>query len=94
MPKIRTLELSEAQRQELIDVRDHAAEPYLRERCAGLLKVADGLKAADVARRFLLKAHKPDTLYTWLNRYQQQGIQGLKIRFGRGRKPAFSPCEP
>ena len=91
MPKHRSLTLTEQQRQELADQRDHAKEPYLRERCAALLKVAEGAKAAHVACRLLLKPHKPDTLYDWLNRYQRQGIEGLKIREGRGRKPAFSP---
>jgi hypothetical protein len=91
MPKHRTLQLTEQQRQELTDQRDHAREPYLRERCAALLKVADGAKAVHVAQFLLLRPHKPDTIYDWLNRYQQQGIEGLKIREGRGRKPAFSP---
>lgn len=91
MPKHRTLQLTEHQRQELIDQRDHAKESYQRERCAALLKVADGAKAAHVAHFLLLRPHKPDTIYDWLNRYQQQGIEGLKIREGRGRKPAFFP---
>ncbi len=91
MPKHRTLTLSEQQRQELINQRDHAKEPYLRERCAALLKVAEGAKAAHVARFLLLKPHKPDTIYDWLDRYHQRGIEGLKIQEGRGRKPAFSP---
>jgi Helix-turn-helix domain len=26
-----------------------------------------------------LSPHKPDTIYDWLDRYEQQGIEGLKI---------------
>jgi transposase len=91
MPKHRTLDLSEQQREELRRYRDHDQRPYLRERAAALLKLADGEKAAEVARRLLLRRHKPDTIYAWHDRYDQEGITGLLIRKGRGRKPAFSP---
>lgn len=38
----RTLELTAAQRQELIHHHDHDPQPYVRERCAALLKIAAG----------------------------------------------------
>ena len=90
----RTLALSSAERATLTQVRDTAAKAYLRERAAALLKVADGHPAAQVARAGLLRARDPDTLYAWLDRYQDEGIAGLTIRPGRGRKPAFSPGAP
>jgi Helix-turn-helix domain len=85
------LELTPAERAELTVLRDTAALPYLRERAAALLKVADGETAAHVARDGLLRPRQPDTLYAWLHRYRAEGIAGLRIRPGRGRKPAFSP---
>lgn len=88
---IRQLELNDAQRIDLRHLRDHARLAYLRERAAALLKVADGIPAAWVARDGLLRPREPMTIYDWLNRYQAQGIAGLTIRPGRGRKPAFSP---
>ncbi len=91
MPKHRTLHLSEQQEEELRHYRDHDPRPYLRERAAALLKIAAGEKAAEVARRLLLRKHKPDTIYRWHDRYTHEGIKGLLIRKGRGRKPAFSP---
>jgi len=84
--------LSSVQRAELEELRDHAAQAYLRERAAALLKVAEGLSAARVARERLLKRHKPFTVERWVRRYQEEGLAGLRIRKGRGRKPAFSPC--
>lgn len=87
----RTLVLSDADRTALVRLRDTAPKAYLRERAAALLKVADGHPAAQVARDGLLRARDPDTLYTWLNRYRDEGEAGLTIRPGRGRKPAFSP---
>jgi Winged helix-turn helix len=91
MPKRVTLCLSEEQRRELIAHRDHDRLPYLRERCAALLKIADGWIAAEVARSGLLRCYDPDAIYAWRKRYLEEGIGGLKIRAGRGRKPAFSP---
>jgi transposase len=86
-----TLELSAEQHAELEDLRDHSPLPYLRERAAALLKVADGMPPLEVARHGLLRPRDSDTIYRWLGRYRTQGLDGLRIRTGRGRKPAFSP---
>lgn len=91
MGKPRQLNLTETQQSELIRLRDTASKPYLRERAAALLKIADGDTAAYVARAGLLRQRDPDTIYDWLNRFEQGGIGGLLVRVGRGRKPAFSP---
>jgi len=85
------LELSEQQRAELEDLRDHSPLPYLRERAAALLKIAAGMPPFEVARHGLLRTRDSDTIYRWLGRYRKQGLAGLRIRTGRGRKPAFSP---
>lgn len=92
MPKRLILELTEHQRAELVDHRDHDRRPYMRERCAALLKIADGWIASEVARIGLHRRYDPDAIYEWRKRYLTEGIDGLKIREGRGRKPAFSPC--
>jgi transposase len=86
-----TLELNEQQRAELEDLRDHSPLPYLRERAAALLKIAAGMAPLEVAQYGLLRPRDSDTIYRWLGRYRTQGLQGLRIRKGRGRKPAFSP---
>jgi Winged helix-turn helix len=89
------LSLSEPQRQELIRLRETAPKPYQRERAAALLKIDAGLPPARVAREGLHRPRKPDTLYEWLRRFEAEGLSGLlKIRPGRGRKPAFSPSLP
>jgi hypothetical protein len=94
MPQPLKLELSEAQRRELETVRDHHELPYLRERAAAILKVAEGHSGYQTARNLLNRAHWQDTIYEWVKRYQAAGVEGLKIRSGRGRKPAFSPSVP
>ena len=91
MPTVRRLVLTEEQRQQLVHLRDGAPKPYLRERAAALLKIAAGLPAAQVARQGLLRPRQPDTVYRWLNSFLAQGIEGLKVKPGAGRKPAFFP---
>jgi hypothetical protein len=91
MPAPYRLELTADQRAELEAVRDHAALPYLRERAAAILKIAAGQSAAQVARDGLLRVRHPETIGAWLRRYRAQGLAGLTIRPGRGRKPAFFP---
>jgi transposase len=92
MPKRRTLDLTPGQYRELVDCRDYHRFPSLRERAAALLFIAAGLAPAYVAKYRLLRPRDPDTVYAWLKRYQQEGLAGLVIRKGRGRKPAFSPA--
>lgn len=91
MPKQLQLSLTNKQRAELVDLRDHADKPYLRERAAALLKIADGDSARQVAAHGLLRKRWYHTLAIWVERYLQSGVDGLKINSGRGRKPAFSP---
>lgn len=90
-PTLRTIVVTDEQRKQLLDILKHDPKPYLRERAAAILKVADGHIAAHVARSGLLEPRDPDTIYSWLDRFQEFGVPGLKIRPGRGRKPAFSP---
>jgi transposase len=91
MAKPLTLTLTPEQRQELEYGRDHHGKAYVRERCAAILKITDGMSGRQVARHGLLKERDPDTVYSWFHRYQAEGLAGLLIRPGRGRKPAFSP---
>src|SRR5947207_1595490 len=73
----RTLELTDEQRAELERYRDHDGRPYVRERCAALLKVAAHRSPHWVARHGLLKPRDPDTVYGWLTGYQRTGVAGL-----------------
>jgi hypothetical protein len=73
----RTLALADAERAELLAHRDHDPEPYVRERCAAVLKIADGQSPHAVAQTGLLRGRDPDTVYAWLGYYQAQGLPGL-----------------
>src|SRR5260370_40142707 len=76
MASRRTVELSWGQQHELAAHRDHDPRPYVRERCAALLKIAEGNAAYWVARHGLLKGRRPDTVDEWLADYQQAGLSG------------------
>ncbi len=91
MYKPLVVQLSSEQRQQLERIRDHDAKPYVRERAAAILKIADGRSARDVALHGLLKPRYRETPAGWVHRFEQEGIQGLYVRPGGGRKPAFSP---
>ena len=62
----RTLALSASERAALLFHRDHDPKPYVRERCAALLKIAGARVPRD-----------PDTVYHWLDRYQAEGLAGV-----------------
>lgn len=94
MSKRFRIELTPEQRHELERVRDTDHRPYMRERAAAILKVADGQSARQVALHGLLKRRDEDTVAAWMRRYLAEGLAGLQIKPGRGRKPAFSPSAP
>jgi hypothetical protein len=82
----RTVTLTDAQRQKLIHYRDHDPHPYVRERCAAIVKIADGSTPHAVARHGLLKPRDPDTVYAWLRVYETSGLAGLLARQQGGRR--------
>jgi transposase len=91
MPKLITICLTPEQQEQLERIRDTDKRPYMRERAAAMLKIAEGASPRQVALNGLLKPRQPDTVYDWLHRYQQEGIAGLPVKPGRGRKPAYFP---
>jgi transposase len=91
MPEPLKIDLKLAQRQELEYARDHHEKPYVREQASAIFKVADGMSGRQVALYGPLKPRDPDSVYSWVQGYEVEGLAGLLIKPGRGRKPAFSP---
>ncbi|MFL5629555.1 MAG: helix-turn-helix domain-containing protein [Ktedonobacteraceae bacterium] len=88
----RQIELSEKQRQELVHCRDHDPSPHMRMKAAAILKVAAGQTMKAVALSGLNKPVDPESVSRWIRRYEHDGLDGLRVQPGRGRKPAFFPC--
>lgn len=92
MPKRLDIALSEQQRSELREARDHHPKAYVREKAAAILKMSDEhLSALEVAQHRLLQRRDDNTVRSWLQRYLHAGLAGFLVHTGRGRKPAFSP---
>lgn len=94
MAQTSQIELSDHQRQELCQARDHHCKPYVRVKAAAILKVASGMSKRAVALHGLLKPITEETVSRWIQIYLTEGIDGLLVKQGRGRKPAFSPSAP
>jgi hypothetical protein len=75
-----TLTLSEQEQADLREALHHHPSPQVRERCAAVLKVAEGHAPHWVAHCGLLRPRDPDTVYQWLRWYQQDGLPGLLAR--------------
>ena len=92
MPTSYQLALTSDQEAELVRARDHARQPSLRERAAVLRKIATGQSIRRAAATGGLKPHQHDSVGGWVARYQTEGLAGLRVRKGRGRKPACFPA--
>ena len=89
MPKLITNCITQEQQDQLEQIRDTDKRPYMRERAAAMLKIAEGTTPRQVALNGLLKPRDPDAVYDWVHRYEQEGVAGLPIKPGRGRKPGM-----
>jgi hypothetical protein len=93
MPAPLVVELRPDQVRVLEQVRDHDPTPYMREKAAAILTVATGQSLRTVARSGLLRPRRHETIARWVRRYLAEGVAGLRVRPGRGRKPAFFPSD-
>lgn len=94
MPNPLEIQLEPAEVLTLQEMLKAHPKPYMRERAAAILKVHGGLSGREVALHRLNQRHAPDTIYDWIHSYLREGIAGLQIKPGRGRKPAFFPSVP
>ena len=88
MPKVINLCLTAEQIEELTIARDR------HPKAAAILKVSEGQSVRQVALHGLHKKRSEHTVKDWIDRYLEQGLAGLLVKAGRGRKPAFFPSEP
>lgn len=66
--------------------REDSRHSY-RMRCKLILLKATGMKSTDVG---FIVGMSYVSVNSWVKRYKLEGIQGLEIRPGRGRKPIIS----
>lgn len=84
------VELTLDQRKELESGYRNGKSHAFRTRCQMVLLKSEGRKSQDIADflRFCQQA-----VNNWLNRYKTEGIGGLQIKEGRGRRSILSRTE-
>jgi hypothetical protein len=90
MPKRIQIEVSEAQRATLERWSKQPPAPYVGDRARAILRVAGGEAVSKVAPTLRTPVHR-NAVGEWVRRFVAEGVAGLRIRKGRGRKPLFSP---
>ena len=90
MGRIKGVALGEEERQELEQEYRTGKTHSYRQRCRGVLLKGAGRSSAAVAEQ--LGCHEV-TVNGWLKRYEVEGIEGLKTRSGRGRKPILDEAD-
>ncbi len=88
MGKTKVIQLSNAQRQELIDGHRSGKSHAFRQCCQMILLKSEKRTSAEIAR--FLGCHKI-TVNGWVKRFEAEGIEGLRMRPGRGRRAILQP---
>ncbi len=90
MGKIRTIKLTLEQQKALQEGYQAGSTHGFRRRCQLVLLKNEGRSSKEVSR--IIKINEV-SINNWLNPYQAEGIEGLKTKPGRGRKPLLSQTE-
>lgn len=79
---IRQIKLTDHQRLELEEGYQNGKTASFRKRCHIIILKSQGRKAKDITQ---ITGMNIQSIYNWLNRYEEQGIQGLQTKAGQGR---------
>ncbi len=82
MPKARDYHLNEQQLAEIEKAIRHDKRPEVRQRCTVIRLLHQGHKPEEIAK---MQAISIPTVYGWLKRWQQDGIEGLANKPKSGR---------
>ena len=82
MPRIKTLKLTQEQRTALDKGAKYGATPSYRIRCQAILLKESPISSLIVAQQL---GCCEMSVNDWMKRFEQQGIEGLKVASGRGR---------
>lgn len=88
MGKIRVVELKEKERKALQEGLRTGKSHAFRKHCQLVLLKSENRTSKEVGE--ILKVN-PVSVNKWLDRYEAEGISGLRIKPGRGRKLVLDP---
>lgn len=77
------MDLSAQEKRELRALARRGEPGYLRVKALALLNLAAGQSVSDVARLLWVSRQ---SVYQWQSRYRAEGVAGLRVSRGRGRK--------
>lgn len=83
MGKNKYISLSVSEKKELEEGYTHGTRKHFRTRCHALLLSNAGYKSSALADLFSVRIR---TIYEWFKQWDKEGISGLGIASGRGRK--------
>lgn len=81
---------TQSQRDRLEWAARHAQPPYVRVKALAVANVAGGEAIVPVARTFRVSRQ---ALGEWCQRFVREGLEGLRVYPGRGRKPRVNSQE-
>jgi len=84
MGKLKTLELTDAQRRALEKGHREGASHTFRQRCQIILLKCERRTSAEIAD---IVGCCEMVVNNWLKRFETAGVEGLRTKPGRGRKP-------
>jgi transposase len=90
MTRVNTPILTESQRQELDNLYKTSPKHVVRKNCHTILLKADGRTSKDVGH---IVGMSDVSVNSWVRRYKAEGIAGLMIKSGRGRKPIMDKSD-
>ena len=88
--KITTLQLTDSEKHDLEIAYKTGDSHCYRTRCKAILLKSQGKSASEIAS--FLDVSIP-SVFNWIKRYGDEGINGLKTRTGRGRKPIIDSSD-
>ncbi len=90
MGKIKKLELSLSEKEDLEKGYRNGDKHVYRERCQMILLKSEGLTNKAIGKLF---ACHQMTVWGWVKRYTEEGLQGLQTKPGAGRPPILNSAE-
>lgn len=82
--------ISPSQRRALERAGRSGQPAYVRPKALALLNVADGRAVSEVAAIFRVSRQ---SIYSWWHRWRREGLAGLAVHAGRGRRPRADLAE-
>jgi transposase len=68
----------------------HGKSPLFRRKCHCILQSNSGKTSKELASFFQVNSL---TVLSWFKLWENKGIEGLKLKAGRGRKPKLNPTD-